>query len=69
VSSLSGSGDPSALHAARTALLVALTGVCAILAASVDPWMLVMLAGLAVTVLVLGKQPPMAGFDPVWDQI
>ena len=43
------SSEPSAAQSVRFALAVALTGILAVLAASVDPWMLVMIAGVALT--------------------
>jgi hypothetical protein len=55
--------DPSdtPAHHLWFAVLVAASGVLAVLAATVDPWLLVMMAGIAVTVFAIYDRT-----DPGW---
>lgn len=51
----------SPVHHVWLALVVAASGVLAVLAASVDPWLLVMMAGVAVTTYAIYDHT-----DPAW---
>jgi hypothetical protein len=49
------------VHHLHLALIVAVAGVLAVMAASVDPWLLVMMAGVAVTTYAIYDRT-----DPAW---
>jgi len=65
-----GRPEPNPMHTLRNAALICALGVLVVLSASIDPWLLVMVGGLAVTFFVLTQESvtrPSA--FPTWDAI